>query len=155
MLELDFKELQTFKIPEGDEYIINPLNVEDVKVLFQFMEYEDELKTLHKKKDKKKAHKLIYGSEDQKQKPMIELANIIVSKSIRRVDDGEPLPEKYRTVKKLIQLCGHVAMATMDLNESDLSQAGDIPLEVKKMLSDASGGTSTPSKKKGGRKKNS
>jgi len=156
MIELDFKEPETFKTPDGEEYIINPLNVEDIKLLFKFMEYEEELKKLQKDGHKKNAQNLIYGSDEEDREPMVTLAEQIINKSIKNIETGEPLPKKYQTIKKLIQLSGYVAVATIDVNKEDIREGEDIPLEVKRMLSGVSKETSTPSKKKrGGRKKSS
>lgn len=155
ILELDFKELEQFKTPDGEVYEINPLDVKDIRIVFEFLQAQDELKAIKETNDTLKANALIFGNKEMEEPSMIELANSIIDKSITNTETGDLLPKKYRTAKKLLQLSGHVAIATMDLNNQDIERAGGNPLELQKMLSDKSKETSSPSKKKDGRQRKS
>lgn len=164
MLELDFREPETFKTPDGQEYVINPLDVKDVKIIFKFIELNERLQKIKNKSKNKKqdvkntseANSIIYGKEGNEEPSLAELAEEIINKSIKNIESGDQLPKRYHTIKKLIQLSGHVAVATIDMNKEDIERAGGNPLELQRMLSDKSEPTSTPSKKKrAGKKKHS
>jgi len=156
MLELDFKEPETFKTPDGQEWVINPLPTKDIKIIFRFIELNDEMKALKKNGETAKANKLIFGTEEDENVPsVVELTEQIIDLSVHNVEDEETLlPSKYRTVKKLIQLASNVAVVTMDLSQEDIARAGGNPLEIQGMLSDKSKQVLSSSKKKGGKRKN-
>lgn len=161
IIELDFKEPETFKTPDGNEWIINPLPVKDIKIIFQFIKFNEQLKKYQDEGDTDKSNELIYGKPDEsedwnKDNSLMGIGETIIDKAITNTKDPTIIfPSKYKTVKKLIQLSGHVAIATMDVNEAEIKEAGGNPLEIQRMLSDKSKATSTPSSRRGGKRKKS
>lgn len=145
MIELDFREPESFKTPDNEEYIINPLNTEDMKLLLQFIDLNDQQDKLKAEGKTKELNKLVYID-------LVNKANELIDKSIINKNDGKLLPEQYRKPYiHLIKLCNIVVRETIGNNNTGES---DIPLELQNKSSNKSGETSTSSKKKGGRKKN-
>jgi len=145
MIELDFKEPETFKTPDGEEYIINPLDTGDMKILLQFLDLNDQQDKLKSEGKLKELNKLVYVD-------LVNKANELVDKSIVNKNNGELLPEKYRKPYiHLVKLCNIIVRETIGRKDGE---GGDNPLELPQKSSNKSGETSTPSKQKGGRKKN-
>lgn len=145
MIELDFKEPETFKTPDGEEYVINPLDTGDMKILLQFLDLNDQQDKLKSEGKLKELNKLVYVD-------LVNKANELVDKSIVNKNNGELLPEKYRKPYiHLVKLCNIIVRETIGRKDGE---GGDNPLELPQKSSNKSGETSTPSKRKGGRKKN-
>jgi hypothetical protein len=155
MIELDFREPETFKTPDGEEWIITPLEVEDTPLIFKFQKLYTHLLKIKEKKDHESVNELIFGNEKSKKESLISFSDILIDKSIKN-EKNEKLPLKYRKRKHMIMLGGLIVKETMGVTQSDLNNGGDIPLELQKKSSSKSRPTSTPSKKKqGGKKKSS
>lgn len=124
---LEFKEPETFTTPDGNTYIINPLPTRAMKTIFKFIELNNQQQEYIKNGEKDKVNELVYG-------PLVELVEEIVDKSVKNVENGEPLSEKYRTLGKLIEICNQVVISTVDANPEMAKQmeeeAGGNPLEA-------------------------
>lgn len=146
MIELDFREPESFKTPDGQEWIVKPLPTVDMKMVVEFAVMEDKQKELQKQGKTKEMLKVIYDD-------MLGLANKLVDKSIVNKETGDKLSQEWRTpYLKLVQ----IARIVISESVGNPDQSGDgIPLELPANSSKSSGATSTPSKKKAGRKKNS
>lgn len=153
MYELEFKELERFETPDGKTYEIYPLRVEDMKLVYNFIELnEKRLKftnieevdgetkiKIDEEAVKKIGNKVLYND-------LIPLCNSIVDKTVIEVDTDELLPDKYRTIQIVMELASKAIIATT--GSSKKSGEGGNPLGVPKNPSDSSGEMSMPSKKK-------
>ncbi len=145
MIELDFREPETFKTPDGQEWIINPLTTRKMPLVHDFIRLYDERKGLE------------FESDEFKQINFVELVEIseeIVKAGIKNKENkDEAFPEKYTTQGKLFQMALLVCDVTTDIKIP--IKGDDIPLDQKpgKKKSRSSKQTSTPSSKKPAGKK--
>lgn len=145
MIELDYKEYETFKTPDKEEWIIKPLQTEDMKMVLKFTDLNDQQVKLKDEGKNRELTELIYID-------LVKIANELIDKSVFNKKTGDVLNKEWRTPYiNLIKLASLVIQTTV--GTSDNSGEGDTPLELQVKSSEASGGASTPSKKKGGRKK--
>jgi hypothetical protein len=146
MIELDFREPETFKTPDGSEWIVSPLFTKDMPLVAEFEELSREQVRLGKEGKREEINKLVFNE-------MPALVNKMIDKSIVNKDNGELLPEEYRTpYTMLINIATVIIRVT---NGPIPTNEGGTPLEIRKSSSAKSKPTSTPSKRKGGKKKNS
>lgn len=148
IIEVDFREVKQFKFPDGSLYEIHPVKTKNVKFVFKFLQLQDEINVLQRKN--KKDEKLFDLLQE-----LLELGEKIIGLSIFNVETGESIPEDYLTNKKIMFMANNVVMVTTDYSDEDIKKAGGNPLELRKMLSNGSKVTSSPSKKKVGRRKKS
>lgn len=148
MYELEFKELETFETPEGKNYEVYPLRVEDMKLVYKFIEFNQERLGKFIKKDneefleediKKIGNEVLYND-------LIPICNEIIDKSVMEIGTGELLPHKYRTIQIVMELAAKAIIATT--GNTKKSNGRDIPLEQQQNPSNSSEGMSTPSRKK-------
>jgi hypothetical protein len=146
MIDLDYKEYETFKTPDKEEWLIKPLLTEDMKMVLKFTDLNDQQVKLKEQGKNKELTELIYID-------LVKIANELIDKSVVNKKTGEVLSIEWRTPYiNLIKLASLVIQTTVG-NTDNIKEDGEIPLELPQKSSEASGGTSTPSKKKGGRKK--
>jgi len=145
MIDLDYKEYETFKTPDKEEWLIKPLLTEDMKMVLKFTDLNDQQVKLKEQGKNKELTELIYVD-------LVKLANELIDKSISNKKTGDLLSDEWRTPYiTLINLASLIIQNTVGTSSKD--GEGDNPLELQVKSSGASGGQSTASKKKGGRKK--
>jgi len=147
MIELDFREIESFRTPDGEEWLINPLDTVDMKLIAKLTRLESKQRKLQKEGKVEELNEIVYGDS-------VDLSNELIDKSIVNKKTGELLPEQHR--KPYIQL---VELVKLVVNETvglrDVKGDGDDnPLGSPKTSSKPSGGKSISSGKKGGRRKN-
>jgi hypothetical protein len=146
MIDLDYKEYESFKTPDKEEWIVKPLLTEDMKMVLKFTDLNDQQVKLKDEGKNKELVELIYID-------LVKIANELIDKSVFNKKTGDVLTNEWRTPYiNLIKLASLVIQTTVG-NVDNVGES-DIPLELPQKSSKALGGASTPSKKKGGRKKN-
>lgn len=146
MIELDFKEPETFKTPDGEEYIVNPLETGDMKLIAKLTSLDSKQRKLQEEGKIEELNQTVYDES-------VKLSNEIIDKSIVNKKTGELLPDTYRTpYTRLVKIVKIVVDETVGLG-GESGGEGDNPLGSQKKSSKASGGTSTASGRKGGRRK--
>lgn len=134
-MTLIFREPETFKTPDGGEYVILPVQVDDMPILFSITNKRNKLKEKAiaeaKKKNKIKKgfdeEKVEVSGEDFIQECGSDIQNLI-TKTVLHTKTGEPLPLKYRQMTNMLDLMGKI----MDITtiETPTSKDGDgNPLE--------------------------
>lgn len=118
---LNFKEPETIQTPDGQTYEILPLPVKDMPLLLDFMDLQEKLNLSDEATAEKKA-------KDNIELLLPPMSKMVVS-SVKNKETGEPIPEKYLTLKNYIELATKVIIATSDSPED--KPAGDNPLEQK------------------------
>ena len=107
-MALVFKEPETFKTPDGAEYIILPVQADDMPVLFSITNKRNKLA--------KKKKTPINGEEFIKEcgQDIQELIN----KTVLNIKTGESLPLKYRQPTNVLDLMGRIMkITTIESNE--------------------------------------
>lgn len=146
MIELDFKEPETFKTPDGEEYIVNPLETGDMKLIAKLTSLDSKQRKLQEEGKIEELNQTVYDES-------VKLSNEIIDKSIVNKKTGELLPDTYRTpYTRLVKIVKIVVDETVGLGGESGGEGGN-PLGSQKKSSKASGGTSTASGRKGGRRK--
>ncbi|HNR25820.1 MAG TPA: hypothetical protein PKI66_03780 [Methanobacteriaceae archaeon] len=135
-----FKEPKTFQTPDKGEYVILPVQVDDMKILFRITngreKLEQEATTALKKKLKKKTL-----TKEEKKEINISGEDFLdaCGKDIKKLIDvtvintktGEPLPLKYRQPGNVMELIGEI-MDITNVDKKSSSEGDDTPLELKK-----------------------
>lgn len=146
MIDLDFKEPETFKTPDGEEYIVNPLETGDMKLIAKLTSLDSKQRKLQEEGKIEELNQTVYDES-------VKLSNEIIDKSIVNKKTGELLPDTYRTpYTRLVKIVKIVVDETVGLGGESGGEGGN-PLGSQKKSSKASGGTSTASGRKGGRRK--
>jgi len=146
MIELDFNEPETFKTPDGEEYIVNPLETGDMKLIAKLTSLDSKQRKLQEEGKIEELNQTVYDES-------VKLSNEIIDKSIVNKKTGELLPDTYRTpYTRLVKIVKIVVDETVGLGGESGGEGGN-PLGSQKKSSKASGGTSTASGRKGGRRK--
>lgn len=146
MIELDFKEPETFKTPDGEEYIVNPLETGDMKLIAKLTSLDSKQRKLQEEGKIEELNQTVYDES-------VKLSNEIIDKSIVNKKTGELLPDTYRTpYTRLVKIVKIVVDETVGLGGESGGEGGN-PLGSQKKSSKTSGGTSTASGRKGGRRK--
>lgn len=147
MIELDFKEPETFKTPDGEEWIINPLDTVDMKLIVKLTSLDSKQRKLQSEGKIEELNEVVYGES-------VDFSNEIIDKSIVNKKTGELLPGQYRKpytrLVELVKLVVNETVGIGNINDED----GDNPLENQAKSSEPSEDKSISSKKKGGRRKN-
>jgi len=154
MIELDFKEPETFKTPDGQEWAIYPLKVKNMRYVALFTKLHNEYTELRQAGKIDEANNLLFGNIDdeeedpENEKSMVGFSNKMVDLAVKNVENEENFPEKYRHGEQLLSLCAIIVKVTTNLNPKAVKEAmgeeGPFPL---KDSSDKPEETSTPSKK--------
>jgi hypothetical protein len=116
MLELNFKEPETFKTPDGTVWTINPLKRRDLKRLHRFTALNEKLQKLKEEGRTDEANTLIFGKDedDDQEETLLKITDEIIDLSITN-DKGEQFPEIYRRqITKTMELCVLVINASVD-----------------------------------------
>lgn len=121
-MALIFKEPETFKTPDGGEYVILPVQVDDMPILFSIINKKDKLSKKKKQEDK---DGVAFIKECG-----VDLKNLI-NKTIINTKTGESLPPKYQQPGNVIDLMGRIMRATMPDSTKESDEDGGIPLEQK------------------------
>jgi len=146
MIELDFNEPETFKTPDGEEYIVNPLETGDMKLIAKLTSLDSKQRKLQEEGKIEELNQTVYDES-------VKLSNEIIDKSIVNKKTGELLPDTYRTpYTRLVKIVKIVVDETVGLGGESGGEGGN-PLGSQKKSSKTSGGTSTASGRKGGRRK--
>ena len=122
IMTLVFKEPETFQTPDGGEYVILPVQVDDMPVLFNIIDKRARAskKTKKNKKDEDTGQEFIKACGTDLQE--------LIGKTVINIKTGEPLPLKYRNPGNMIELMGKIMKITMP-NSSKESEGEDTPLE--------------------------
>ena len=122
IMTLVFKEPETFQTPDGGEYVILPVQVDDMPVLFNIIDkrVKASKKTKKNKKDEDTGQEFIKACGTDLQE--------LIGKTVINIKTGEPLPLKYRNPGNMIELMGKIMKITMP-NSSKESEGEDTPLE--------------------------
>lgn len=130
MFDISFEELETFKTPDGKEWIVNPLKRKDLKKLNRFTALNQKLQKYRKEDNMEEGNKLIYGikENDDKEETLLSVTDEIIDLSIEEVKTKEKFPEKYRRqVLKAIELC----MLVVKVSTGNMTKKGDdTPLQM-------------------------
>lgn len=118
-MTLVFREPETFKTPDGSEYVILPVQVDDMPILFSIINKKEKLSKKKKKEDKDGVAFIQECGGDLKN---------LINKTIINTQTGESLPPKYQQPGNVIDLMGRIMRATMP-DSSKESTDGDTPLE--------------------------
>lgn len=146
MIELDFNEPETFKTPDGEEYIVNPLETGDMKLIAKLTSLDSKQRKLQEEGKIEELNQTVYDES-------VKLSNEIIDKSIVNKKTGELLPDTYRTpYTRLVKIVKIVVDETVGLGGESGGEGGN-PLGSQKKSLKTSGGTSTASGRKGGRRK--
>lgn len=145
-MALIFEEPETFKTPDGAEYIILPLSVDDMEPMFQLIEKRDKLVEDEKKKQlaasaktkKQKGKKKPDPEDDQPVqidgklflKTCGKEINEIIPLSVLNIKTGEPFPRKYWNPQNQGDLIIKIMKITMPKEKVD--EEDGIPLELPK-----------------------
>jgi len=157
MNRLNFRKPETFKTPDGQEWIINPLKVKDMRYVAQFTKLHGEYTELRKAGKFDEANNLLYGNVDneeddpENEKSMVGFSNKMVDLAVKNIKTGDKFPEEYRLGEELLSLCAKIVEITTNPNPKAakavkelMSEDGPFPL---KDSSDKPVPTSMPSKK--------
>ena len=139
-MTLLFKEPKTFKTPDEGEYVILPVQVDDMKILFRItngrgkleQEAEANLKKKLKKKTLTKEEKegIRISGEDFLDACGKDIKTLI-DVTVLNTKTGEPLPLKYRQPGNVMELIGEI-MDITNVDKKSESQEDGTPLEVKR-----------------------
>ena len=132
MLDISFKENETFKTPDGEEWTINPLRRKDLKKLNKFTSMNDQLQKLQKEGNSVEGNRLIYGEDEDndQEETLLSVTDEIIDLSITN-KKGEKFPEKYRRqITKAMELCSLVVSASID-SPQKAKTGDDTPLAMK------------------------
>ncbi len=121
-MTLVFKEPETFKTPDGGEYVVLPVQVDDMPVLFNIIDKRTKAskKTKKNKKDEDTGQEFIKACGADLQE--------LIGRTVVNIKTGEPLPLKYRNPGNMIELMGKIMKITMP-NSSKEAEGEDTPLE--------------------------
>jgi len=121
-MTLVFKEPETFTTPDGGEYVILPVQVDDMPVLFNIIDkrVKASKKTKKNKKDEDTGQEFIKACGADLQE--------LIGRTVVNIKTGEPLPLKYRNPGNMIELMGKIMKITMP-NSSKEAEGEDTPLE--------------------------
>lgn len=132
-MALIFKEPETFKTPDGSEYVVLPVQVDDMPIMFNITNKREKLRETAfkeaKKKDKKvKKEDVEIRGEDFIMECGADIQKLI-TQTIINVKTGKPLPLKYRQMDNVLDLMGRIMkITTIDPVEK---KDDDTPLEQK------------------------
>jgi len=134
-MPLLFEPLETFTDPEGIEWEVRPLPVDDVKYAIMFIEHsrgmgkdkvkEDKARPKPKGKSKAKEEELVVDGTLGNPvlfNDMLPLTDTLIDKSIRIKDSPEDeenpklLPQRYRSFIKRLDLTAKIIKATTDMD---------------------------------------
>lgn len=101
-MTLIFKEPETFTTPDGGEYVVLPVQVDDMPILFSITNKRNKLS--------KKKKGTIEGEEFIKECGT-DLTKLI-DRTILHIQTGEPLPPKYRQMSNILELVGKIMKIT-------------------------------------------
>lgn len=134
MIEIDFKEIEEFKTPDGNIWIINPLKRRDLKKLNRFTTLNDQLQKYKREGKTVEANQLVYGvdEENDEEETLLKVTDEIIDISIKNKKDGSKFPEKYRRqITKAMELCSLVIEASIDTPTRSKEGGSDTPLQMK------------------------
>ena len=118
-MSLVFEEPETFQTPDGGEYVILPVQVDDMPILFNIIDKRTKTSKKKSKKDEDTGQEFIKACGSDLQE--------LISKTVINLKTGESLPLKYRNPGNMIELMGRIMKITMP-NKAQ-PEDGDIPLE--------------------------
>lgn len=121
-MTLIFKEPETFTTPDGGEYVILPVQVDDMPILFSIINKKEKLSKKKKQEDKDGVAFIKECGTDLKK---------LINKTIINTKTGESLPAKYQQPGNVIDLMGRIMKATMPDNEEEPNKDSGTPLEQK------------------------
>ena len=139
-MTLLFKEPKTFKTPDEGEYVILPVQVDDMKILFRITNGRGKLEQEAEANLKKKLKKKILTKEE---KEGIRISGedfldacgkdikTLIDVTVLNTKTGEPLPLKYRQPGNVMELIGEI-MDITNVDKKSESQEDGTPLEVKR-----------------------
>ena len=142
-MTLVFKEPETFKTPDGEEYVILPVQVDDMPLFFKIANKRTELYQNELKEAKKKAKKAKKELDEDKVDIPIEIflkecgedLTILIDKTVLNIKNGEPVPLKYRNPGNVLHwMFSIMAITTPDRTKPD-SDGDDTPLKQAKKSS--------------------
>lgn len=108
MVEINFRKKETFKTPDGEEYIINPLKRKNLKKLNKFVALNQRIDKLKIEGKGEEVNKLIFGEDEENddEETLLKVADDIIDLSIKNIKTKDPLPEEDRLgIDITIQLC--------------------------------------------------
>jgi hypothetical protein len=120
---VEFKEPETFKTPDKEEYMAIPVTVDGIEPLHDLMDLLNRERKKHKGKMTKEEEGLFFLKEGKKD------LNKIIDTCVINTKTGEPLPTKWRQIGPILQIIGSV----MDISSINTGlKVDDNPLERKK-----------------------
>lgn len=123
-MTLVFEEPETFKTPDGGEYVILPVQVDDMPIMFNITNKRERLSK------KKKGN---FTGEDFIKECGGDIQELI-TKTILNIKTGESLPLKYRQPSNVLDLMGRIMKITTIASKEDKKEDGT-PLEQNKKSS--------------------
>lgn len=134
-MTLVFKEPETFTTPDGGEYIILPVQTDDMPLFFKIVQKREELyqKALKEAEKKAKKDKKEYNKDevDIPVKDFLEHCgkdlSLLIDKTVINIKNSEPIPLKYRNPGNVIHWMFSIMAITTPERTQD--KGDDTPLK--------------------------